>query len=208
MSWILSLLIALLSALVSAFGAGAVGARCVNWYCLSNREGGATYFLAFVTMGGALLGFGIGGIAARMMATGAGSDFLKILSVGAGCDVAVLGVVALICWRLADLPTKVAGQSVVLQGEIRCPVEDGGAKTELDFEKVELANLSADSPLEQCLKFTHYSQPEERRLMAGKILGRRRNLVAEMTAQILSPDAVMSDEHCALFRSFGHCRSN
>jgi len=319
MSWILSLLIALLTALVSTVGASALATRCVHWYRLSNREGGAAYFLAFMSMGGALLGFVIGGVAARIMATANAPDFLKILAVGAGVDLAVLGAAALICWWLADLPTKVAGQSVVLQGEIRCPVgflpppdategawyahidtrtrrvtsrsplrlrdaryengriiipmtldvdtsvreklvyirvanepqlfipifsrrpgarafqwsvwQEGGsepdrpeslpeerfnfrfklekvtpcstppsivsenvaAKTELGFEEVELANLSVDSPLEQCLKFTHYSQPEERRLVAGAILGRRQNLVAEMTAQILSPDAVISD---------------
>lgn len=320
MSWILSLLIALLTALVGAIGAGAVGARCVRWFRWSNREGGAAYFLAFITMTGALLGFLSGGIAARMMAMESAPDFLKALAVGTCCDLAVLGAATLICWWLADLPTTSEGQSVVLQGEIRCPVgflpppdasdgawyshidtrtrrvtsrsplrlrdarhvdgriiipmtldvdtsvreklvyiripndpqlfipifsrrpgarafqwsawQDGDGngdkpessleerfsfrfklekvvtestppeharsetiapKAELDFEQTELANLSADSSLEQCLKFTHYSQPEERRLVAGAILARRRNLVAELTAQILSSDAVISD---------------
>jgi hypothetical protein len=51
-----------------------------------------------------------------------------------------------------------------------------------------LAALTPQSPLEDILRFTHYSHSEDRRHTAGALLGRRPGLVAEMTEQILSPD--------------------
>jgi hypothetical protein len=56
-------------------------------------------------------------------------------------------------------------------------------------ENAALAALTPDSPLEDILKFTHYSHPEDKRRAAGMLLAQRPGVVAEMSEQILSSDA-------------------
>jgi len=60
-------------------------------------------------------------------------------------------------------------------------------------ENAALEALAPDSPLEECLRFTHYTQSEERRQRAGAVIGRRPGVVAELSAEILSSDPEVAD---------------
>jgi hypothetical protein len=322
MSWLASVGVGFLTAIVTAFGGIGIGVLCVEWYRIPSREGGSGYFVIFLGLIGLVLGLVIGVVCARIVAAGAAPGFLKGLGVAAGSCVGLLMIVTLICWLAADLDTTLHGNPVELQAEVRCPPgfvvppgvkddawyahidtrtrrvtsrgalrvdearqenghwiipmtlvlgtsvrekllyvrfgddnvqlfiprfpskpgakylvwsnwQDGGWETgkprpepaqrfKLRFRVAEvipepepavpsgptadeieaerkakedavLAALNPDSPLEDCLKFTHYTQTEERRQKAGAVIGQRRDVVAEISAQIISPDREISD---------------
>jgi hypothetical protein len=323
MTWLASIGVGILTAIIGAFGTYGMGDLCVRWYRISPREGGSGVFVVLLALLGGFVGFLVGVVSARIVASGAAPGFFKSLALGAGSVVGLVVITTFICWLAADLPTTIDGDAAELHGEVRCPPgfairaadlpddwnarldtrtremtshnplrvnearqEDGrwiipvtlgintsvrekllyvwlGEKAgtrlftpifsskpvkrdrtwsgwlessedpdkprlasedrfELRFRidrvpppepmpapsgpsKAELkaqlnaqeaaafAALTPESPLEDLLKFTLYSQPEDRRLLAGAMIGRRPGVVAEMSAQILSSNQETSN---------------
>jgi hypothetical protein len=66
------------------------------------------------------------------------------------------------------------------------------AKAEAEA-RAAFAALTPQSPLEEWLRFTHYAQPQERRLAAGHALALRADVVPALSAIIRSPDKDQSD---------------
>jgi hypothetical protein len=323
MSWLSSIGVGFLTAIIGTFGTGALGLLCVEWFRVPSREGGSGYMVLFMGLLGGVLGFIIGIVGARIVSAGATPGFLKALGVAAGSNLGLLAIATFICWLAADFDTTLQGRPVELQAEVRCPAgfvmpdkvendkwytcmstatrratsygelrlvdarqvdgrwiltttlvlktsmrekeicfnlgetphwfhvsfpskpgsryfawsewlqgieevgkpglalgedfnlrfrlailpepkpEPAGRPSEAEIaaqkqaeENAVLAALTAltpESSLEDCLKFTHSSQPEEFRTRAGAVIGKRSNVVAEMSEQILSADHDISD---------------
>ena len=321
MTWLATVFVGFLTAIIGAFGAGGLGILCVEWYRVSGREGGSGFMVMFMGLFGGVIGCVVGLICGRIVAASASPGFLKGLGVAAGTSVGLLLVVTLICWLAADLDTTIRGRPVVLQAEIRCapgfviPADakddkwyahidtrsrrvtsrsalrlaearqeagrwiipmtldlntsvrekllyvrlaettelfipiipskpgsryqvwsewiDGGwspdqprpapdQRPNLRFrvdivesdetspalpagpsyaeieanqsdQTARLEALTPDSSLEECLKFTHYSQAAEDRQKAGAIIARRPEVAAELSAQILSAEKEAAD---------------
>jgi hypothetical protein len=118
MTWVYSFLIAVITAILAATGAGFIGAACVGWYRVSTREGGdASFVLGFILLG-AFCGFVGGFVLSRFFA----STFLSSLLTAAGILLLLEGIIALVAWGLADIPPKINGHELDLVVEIRLPV--------------------------------------------------------------------------------------
>jgi hypothetical protein len=319
MTWLASIGVGFLTAIIGAFGTGALGLLCVEWFRVPSREGGSGYMVLFMGLLGGVLGFIIGIVGARIVSASAAPGFLKALGVAAGSNLGLLVIATFICWLAADFDTTLQGRPVELQAEVRCPagfvmpdtvekdkwyvcmatatrratsygdlrLEDarqvdgrwiltttlvlktsmrekeicfslgetphwfrvsfpskpgsryfawsewlqgieevgkprlalgedfnlrfrlaivpkpkpepaGPSQDEIAAQKqaeenAVLATLTPESPLEDCLRFTHSSQSEEFRARAGAVIGKRPNVVAEMSEQILSADHEISD---------------
>src|SRR5262245_19662498 len=122
MSWLLSLVIAVLDALLGCFAAGLVASLCVDWYRITSREGASGYFVIAVGFLGGIAGFLIGFVVSRIVAAGAEPGFLKGLGISAGLIVAIALIATLIAWLFADIPPRLDGQLLNLAVEIRLPV--------------------------------------------------------------------------------------
>lgn len=123
MSWISSILIALLSGGLGLVCGGAIMAKCVDWYRVSSFEGKAGFAVVGVALVGGIAGFVVGLIATRIVAAGPSPGLLK--GVGAACGtVLLLALIALIVCRLrADLDPTLNGQPLELLIELRCPAD-------------------------------------------------------------------------------------
>ena len=86
MSWMLTLVVAVLTAVFGLFAAGAVAALAVDWYRVSSFEGGSGYFVILLALVGGAAGFLIGLVGSRVVAARANPGFFKAL----GTSVAVL----------------------------------------------------------------------------------------------------------------------
>jgi hypothetical protein len=117
MTWLYSFLIALITAILTATGAGFIGAACVDWYRVSTREGGDAYFVVGCVLFGAFCGFIGGFVLSRFL----GSTFLSGLVTAAGVLLVLEGIVALIAWGLADIPPQINGHELDLVVEVRLP---------------------------------------------------------------------------------------
>ena len=121
MTWLTSLALGVLSAIVAGFGALGFGLLYVQWFRVSSREGNSGYLVIFFTLIGAVMGLLLGVVLARVVAAGTQPSFLKGLGAVLGGTVGLLAIIVLVAWWLADLPTKWHGHPVVMHAEVRCP---------------------------------------------------------------------------------------
>jgi hypothetical protein len=119
-SWLSSIFIGVLAAVLGGAGACLIAVCCVSWYRISSFEGGSGYYVVFVTLGGLVVGLIIGVVCARIVAAGEAATFLRGLGV-MSATIASLVVIALGLARLcADLPPQMDGKALELEVEVRC----------------------------------------------------------------------------------------
>jgi hypothetical protein len=130
MSWILTLVVAVLTAVLGLLAGGTVAALAVDWYRISSFEGGSGYFIIFMALLGGAAGFLIGVAGSRMVAARPRPGFLKALLVCAAVVCAIAAVVAGTARLFADIPPRIEGETLSLLVEIRWPAAPGPAPSE------------------------------------------------------------------------------
>jgi hypothetical protein len=120
-TWLLSLVVAVISAALGIVVAGTVAAFAVDWYAISSFEGGAGYFVVFMGLFGGMAGFVIGLIASRVVATRPKPALWKGLAVSSAVIATIGGVTAGVARLLADVPPQLHGQTQFVQVELRWP---------------------------------------------------------------------------------------
>ncbi|MEZ6093536.1 MAG: hypothetical protein R3C03_04760 [Pirellulaceae bacterium] len=104
MSWIVSLLVAIVSGLVSLFLTGTVANACVTWCRIPSREGAAGYFVIFNALLGGLAGTILGLIVARVIASHIGPSFVTELGGSLSVIFLVAGIAGIDGSALAMYP--------------------------------------------------------------------------------------------------------
>jgi hypothetical protein len=123
MSWPLSIAVAVLSGALGLLAGGLVMVACVRWYRISSFEGASGYAVGAVALLGALLGVILGLVTSRML-TGAGpTGFFKGVGVSWGLILALAAIATAIAWSLADIPPTIDGKELLLDVEIKLPVD-------------------------------------------------------------------------------------
>jgi hypothetical protein len=127
-TWVVSLVVAVLTAVLGLFVAGAVAALAVDWYQISSFEGGSGYFVVFTAVFGGMVGFVIGLIGSRVAMARPNPAFWKQLGVPSAV-ILLLGLVVAGTARLvADVPPEIDGQTLFVNIELRWP--EGKAPSE------------------------------------------------------------------------------
>lgn len=121
MTWLISLLAAVIPGVAGLLLAGVIANACVSWYSVSSREGASGFFVIFLAIGGGIAGLIVGFITARIISSHYGSGFLRETGAALGVVLIIAGVSALLCRRLADVPPEIDGQTLTLEVEFRFP---------------------------------------------------------------------------------------
>jgi hypothetical protein len=121
MSWILTLVAAVLTAIVGLFAAGFVASLAVDWCQISGFEGGSGYFVILMALAGGAAGFLIGLIGSRVVAVRPKPGFLKALGVSVGVVAMFIAVIGGTARLLADIPPEIDGETLTLLVEVRWP---------------------------------------------------------------------------------------
>jgi hypothetical protein len=121
MSWLLSIVVGVLTAAAGCVGAGILGSFCAKWYRISSFEGGAGYYVVGIALLGLFGGFVIGVVASRIVAASASPGFLKALGSSTGVIGGILVLIAGFAWLAADFPPKLGGKELVVEVEARMP---------------------------------------------------------------------------------------
>lgn len=121
MSWVLSLLVGLLSAAAGCLCAGFVASLCVRWYRISSFEGGSGYFVVFMGLFGLIAGFVLGVVWSRFLVSATEPWFARAAGAALGTVAGLALVVGFFCWLAADLPPTLAGRDLELNVEVRFP---------------------------------------------------------------------------------------
>lgn len=139
MSWLYSIVVALLGAAAGLFGAGGVAMLCVQWYRISSREGQSGYFVVILGLLGGVAGLLVGLVGARIAAADGGGFFTQA-GVGLGA-VALLATIGLGLSRaFAHVPPKHRGREMELDLEVRLP--ESVASAEGSEASVTIASVS------------------------------------------------------------------
>ncbi len=124
MTWLSSILVALLTAALGLFLSGFVASLAVDWYRISSFEGGSGYFVIGLALLGGIISFGLGLLASRYVAAHPEPGILKALGFSVGGVAGILGVIAGVARLLADVPPEIAGEGLFFQVEVRWPAGD------------------------------------------------------------------------------------
>src|SRR5688572_20650774 len=112
MSWLASIGVAILSAIVGLLAVALVASLLATWYAWSQFEGAAGYAVVAWALLGGVLSFVVGLIAARYVGAGAAPSVLRALGVSLAIVLGSTGSVALVGRVLADVAPRVDGQAL------------------------------------------------------------------------------------------------
>jgi hypothetical protein len=120
-SWLLTILIGIVTAAACGAAACYLGTLCVEWYSISSFEGGSGYFVAFLTLFGIVIGLILGIVTTRVIAGGASPGFLRAQGLSLAEVVLLFCVIALFCRLGGNVPPKLDGERLDLEVELKCP---------------------------------------------------------------------------------------
>lgn len=121
MTWLVSFVVAILSAVFGVLFAGTVASLLVDWYNISSFEGGSGYFVVFMALFGGIAGFVIGLISSRIVLARPKPAFWKQLGLSCAVIVVLSGIAAGVARLLADVPPEIEGQTLFVQIELQWP---------------------------------------------------------------------------------------
>ncbi|MCC6131371.1 MAG: hypothetical protein IT186_15745 [Acidobacteria bacterium] len=121
MSWLLSFVIGVLTAVTGCLCAGFIASLCVRWYRISSFEGGSGYFVVFTALFGLVAGFILGVVTSRFFVSTTGPWFGKASLASMGTALAIALVAGVLAWLAADLPPKMGGKDLELSVEVKFP---------------------------------------------------------------------------------------
>jgi hypothetical protein len=121
MSWIASVLVALLAAAIGLVLAGFIASHAVSWYRISSFEGGAGYFVVGMALLGAIAGFVIGLVTSRFVATSAHPSAWYAIGWSQLILIGLAAIIAGIARLSADVAPKLDGEELLLMVEIQWP---------------------------------------------------------------------------------------
>ncbi|MBN9657446.1 MAG: hypothetical protein J0H49_04670 [Acidobacteria bacterium] len=121
MSWLLTILVGILTAAACGAAACYLGTLCVEWYSISSFEGGSGYFVAFLTLFGIVLGLVLGIVTSRVLAGGPSPGFLRAQGISLAEVVLLFCVIALFCRLGGTIAPTLDGERLQLEVELKCP---------------------------------------------------------------------------------------
>ena len=121
MSWLASLLVALLTAAIGLVLGGFIASNAVSWYRISSFEGGSGYFVVSIALLGFIVGFVIGLVAARIVAASAHPGFWRALGWSQLTLIGIAAIAGGIARLSADVAPRLNGEELLLAVEIEWP---------------------------------------------------------------------------------------
>jgi hypothetical protein len=119
MSWLASLLIALVSGVVGLLGGGFAATLAVDWYRISSFEGGSGYFVVLLALFAGVVSTVVGLVLSRVLAHRAGLASWTNAAATVGIVLTVIAGIGGLARLLADVPPEIDGETLYLLVEVR-----------------------------------------------------------------------------------------
>lgn len=129
MSWLVSIVIALATAVVGTVASGYVASLSADWYRVSSFEGKSGFMVVGIALAGGLASFVLALVVCRVVAAWPEPGALKALALSMGLVIALAGTAAGAARWLADVPPRIDGDELLLAVEFRFPLGHAGPGT-------------------------------------------------------------------------------
>jgi hypothetical protein len=142
MSWLLSIVVGILTAVIGAIATGTIAALAADWYRIPSREGASGYFVLGFILLAIIVGFLVGIGVSRMVAARPDPGFLKAFGFAQFTMLGAVGIIGGIARLRADVGPTLGGKDLILNVEFRWPRgQEPPAATEQWW--LELASVSS-----------------------------------------------------------------
>lgn len=121
MSWLASIAVGLLTAVVGAVVGGTIAALAADWYRIPSREGASGYYVLGFILLAIIVGFILGIAVSRTIAGRPDPGFLKALGWSQLLMVGSIAVIGGIARLMADVGPTIGGKDVMVNVEFRWP---------------------------------------------------------------------------------------
>lgn len=128
MTWLISLGVAFLTAVVGLFVAGLIANATVSWFHIPSREGASGYHVLFLALAGGMAGFILGLVTSRLIASQYGPGFVRELGAALAVVLTLAVIIAGICRLVADVPPRLDGRKLLFEVEFRFPAGTNPAR--------------------------------------------------------------------------------
>src|SRR5215213_11539908 len=118
MTWLASIIVALLTAAVGLMLGGWVASLAVSWYRVSSFEGASGYFVVALALLGFVTGLIIGLVMSRAVADSYGLGFWRTMLASQLTVAVIAGIIAGAARLAADVPPTLGGERLMLAVEI------------------------------------------------------------------------------------------
>jgi hypothetical protein len=121
MSWLSSVVVGVLTAVIGGIAAGTIAALAVEWYSITSREGASGFFVLGFVLLAVIVGFIVGMVGSRIVAAGPNPGFLKALGYAQLAMLGTIGLIGGIARLLADVGPRIDGKDLMVNVEFRWP---------------------------------------------------------------------------------------
>src|SRR5690349_15554225 len=121
MSWLSSVVVGVLTAVIGGIAAGTIAALAVEWYSITSREGASGFFVLGFVLLAVIVGFIVGMVGSRIVAAGPNPGFLKALGYAQLAMLGTIGLIGGIARLLADVGPRIGGKDLMVNVEFRWP---------------------------------------------------------------------------------------
>lgn len=121
MSWLSSLGVGVVTAIVGALVGGWIATLAVTWQKIPSREGNSGYFVFYLAIVAALGGLIIGLVVSRLLAHGGPVPMLRAMALATVLHLALIGTIGSITRLLSHVPPTFEGEELLLAVELSWP---------------------------------------------------------------------------------------
>lgn len=126
MSMLASIAVSLITAIAGAVCAGVVASLAVDWYRVSSFEGKSGFMVVGIGLAGGLAGLLLGFIVSRIVTARPAPGFPKALAIALATVLVLAGAAGAVARLLADVPSRIDGEALLLAVEVRFPAGHPG----------------------------------------------------------------------------------
>jgi putative flippase GtrA len=121
MSWLSSLGVGVVTAIVGALVGGWIANLAVTWQKIPSREGGSAYFVFYLGILAAIAGLIIGLVVSRLLAHGGPVPVLRAMALATLIHLSLIGTIGGITRLLSHVPPTIEGEQLLLAVELSWP---------------------------------------------------------------------------------------
>jgi hypothetical protein len=121
MSWLSSIAVGVLTAVVGAIVGGTIATFAADWYRIPSREGASGYYVVGFILLAIVVGFIVGLVVSRTIAGRPDPGFLKALGWSQLIMLGAIGVIGGVARLAADVGPTIGGKEVLVNVEFRWP---------------------------------------------------------------------------------------